>query len=280
LIDATRPDDVVSRFGGDDFLGRHSRRDGAAANPSVPATVGTSLGAISGVAPAAMFATYKAAGRDLDGTTVGDGCATGNLLEAIGDAVADVTNYSIDSAQSSTGSPTDQAFLSAAAASIFVTPASGNYPAERVQRYQRAHPSNLPASVKGGDQPGVRADSDRDGLPWPTVAIRPYGPVNSPSAIEDLRARLRATRWRARRGCRIVEIAVFGLWAELMRARHRAVRRGRRGHRQRRSRYLSLDHPHRVVFGSSDQARTSDRRPRAELEPLLPAGTGRDRRRR
>ncbi|WP_160150872.1 S8 family serine peptidase [Microbacterium timonense] len=101
----------------------------AAGNAGVPAAVaGRDLGEISGVAPAAKVAVYKACWTG--STPFDDGCMTGDLLAAIDAAVADgvdVINYSIGSGGAvSTVSLTDQAFLGAAAAGIFVAASAGN----------------------------------------------------------------------------------------------------------------------------------------------------------
>ncbi|MHC5797612.1 S8 family serine peptidase [Lacisediminihabitans sp. FW035] len=104
----------------------------AAGNARVPASVsGTSYGTITGVAPAAKIAVYKVCWSGPDPTvTTDDGCATSDLLAGIDQAVADgvdVINYSIGGgAAQTTVSPTDQAFLGAAAAGIFVSASAGN----------------------------------------------------------------------------------------------------------------------------------------------------------
>jgi subtilisin family serine protease len=104
----------------------------AAGNHGVPASIdGTSYGDISGMAPAAKLSIYKACWSGPDPTvTTDDGCATSDLLAAINQAVADgvdVINYSIGgTAATTTVSLTDQAFLGAASAGIFVSAAGGN----------------------------------------------------------------------------------------------------------------------------------------------------------
>ncbi|MBW9109495.1 S8 family peptidase [Microbacterium ureisolvens] len=101
----------------------------AAGNHGVPASVaGRDLGEISGVAPAAKVVMYKACWTGP--TPSDDGCMTGDLLAAIDAAVADgvdVINYSIGGGGAlSTVALTDQAFLGAAAAGIFVAASAGN----------------------------------------------------------------------------------------------------------------------------------------------------------
>jgi subtilisin family serine protease len=104
----------------------------AAGNVETPATVGgIDFGHFTGVAPAAKVAAYKVCWSGPDPVdTTDDGCATTDLLAAIDQAVADgvdVINYSIGGgAAQSTVSPTDQAFLGAAAAGIFVSASAGN----------------------------------------------------------------------------------------------------------------------------------------------------------
>ncbi|MET0991699.1 MAG: S8 family serine peptidase, partial [Lacisediminihabitans sp.] len=86
---------------------------------------------ISGVAPAAKIAAYKVcwAGPN-PASEDDDGCATTDLLAAIDAATADgvdVINYSIGGGSAeSTDSVTDQAFMRAAAAGIFVAASAGN----------------------------------------------------------------------------------------------------------------------------------------------------------
>ena len=104
----------------------------AGGNHDVTATIsGQGYGLISGVAPAAKIAAYKVCWSGPDSAvSTDDGCATSDLLAGINQAVADnvdVLNYSIGGgAADTTVSPTDQAFLGAAAAGIFVAASAGN----------------------------------------------------------------------------------------------------------------------------------------------------------
>jgi subtilisin family serine protease len=93
----------------------------------------TNFGVISGVAPAAKIAMYKAcwSGHFNDAKhTDATGCDEADLVDAIDQAVTDgvdVINFSIGGgAAVTTYSPTDEAFLNAAAAGIFVSAAGGN----------------------------------------------------------------------------------------------------------------------------------------------------------
>ncbi|GAA5201355.1 S8 family serine peptidase [Microbacterium jejuense] len=104
----------------------------AAGNFGVSTKVeGIDFGKISGVAPAAKVAAYKACydGPD-DLVTTDDICAGSDLLDAINQAVADgvdVINYSIGGgAATSVFSWDDYAFLGAAAAGVFVSVSAGN----------------------------------------------------------------------------------------------------------------------------------------------------------
>ena len=104
----------------------------AGGNATVPASIGdVDFGTISGVAPAARIAAYKVCWDGPDPTvTSDDGCATSDILAAIDQAVADgvdVINYSIGGgAAQTTISPTDEAFLGAASAGVFVAASAGN----------------------------------------------------------------------------------------------------------------------------------------------------------
>lgn len=133
---------TAANIGGTDLGEYLSPRDGdghgshtastAAGNVDVPASIdGTSFGTITGVAPAAKIAAYKVCWTGNDPTvTTDDGCATSDILAAIDAAVndgVDVINFSIGGgAAQTTVSATDQAFLGAAAAGIFVSASAGN----------------------------------------------------------------------------------------------------------------------------------------------------------
>jgi len=94
----------------------------AAGNAGVEASMlGIDLGVVSGMAPSARIAMYKACWAD-------DGCAASDLTMAIDQAVADgvdVINYSIGSSSTTLG-PDDIAFLYAADAGVFVATSAGN----------------------------------------------------------------------------------------------------------------------------------------------------------
>ncbi|MFE6527541.1 S8 family serine peptidase [Streptomyces rochei] len=101
----------------------------AAGNANVPTKVdGEDLGTVSGVAPAAAVAVYKALWQSKDGTS--DGGLTSDIVAAIDQAVADgvdVINYSLGGMfESAYNDPTQVALRNAAAAGVFVATAAGN----------------------------------------------------------------------------------------------------------------------------------------------------------
>ncbi|WP_372966831.1 S8 family peptidase [Microbacterium sp.] len=104
----------------------------AAGNFGVKASIETvDFGKVSGVAPGAKVAAYKACyvGPD-EAVTTDDICAGSDLIAAIDQAVADgvdVINYSIGGGAASTVlAPEDIAFFNAAAAGVFVATSAGN----------------------------------------------------------------------------------------------------------------------------------------------------------
>lgn len=104
----------------------------AAGNSGVDATVDdVDLGAVSGVAPAARLASYKACfvGHDPEVTT-DDVCVGSDLLAALDRAVADgvdVIDYSVGGgAAASAWAADDLAFYNAAVAGVFVAVSAGN----------------------------------------------------------------------------------------------------------------------------------------------------------
>ncbi|WP_090766681.1 S8 family serine peptidase [Nonomuraea maritima] len=101
----------------------------AAGNADVPAKVaGVDFGTVSGVAPGAAIAVYKALYEGRTPQTTGG--TEQDLVAAIDQAVADgvdVINYSVGSTrESDVSDPIQLAFLNAAAAGVFVATAGGN----------------------------------------------------------------------------------------------------------------------------------------------------------
>ncbi|MGS0561581.1 S8 family serine peptidase [Microbacterium aurugineum] len=104
----------------------------AAGNFKVKASIeDVDFGTVSGVAPGAKVAAYKACYVGPDpAVTTDDICALSDLVAAIDQAVADgvdVINYSIGGGAASTVmAPEDLAFFNAAAAGVFVATSAGN----------------------------------------------------------------------------------------------------------------------------------------------------------
>ncbi|MFC0253635.1 S8 family serine peptidase [Massilia consociata] len=101
----------------------------AGGNANSPAlTNGVSLGKISGVAPRARIAAYKVCWTSAAGS---NGCATSNSVAAIEQAVKDgvnVINFSIgpNAGGGTFSEATEQAFLGASSAGVFVATSAGN----------------------------------------------------------------------------------------------------------------------------------------------------------
>lgn len=103
----------------------------AAGNASAPAMLnGLDRGPMSGMAPRARVAAYKAcwaygpaAGSPTNGCFVGDSVAA--IEKAVADGV-DVINFSISGSRDDLNDPVEQAFLHAASAGVFVAASAGN----------------------------------------------------------------------------------------------------------------------------------------------------------
>lgn len=123
-VENTLPEDYLSPRDGTGH-GTHVAST-AAGNAYVDATTRTMSAEISGVAPAARIAVYKACWR----TPSGEGyCAASDVAAAVDDAVADgvdVLNLSILGTPDNFLDPMEQAFLHASDAGVFVTVVAGN----------------------------------------------------------------------------------------------------------------------------------------------------------
>ena len=89
---------------------------------------GTAIGNISGMAPRARIAVYKALWT-ASTTPTNDGGTTADILKAIDDAVSDgvdVINYSVSGTQTSFTDAIEIAYLNATAAGVFVSASAGN----------------------------------------------------------------------------------------------------------------------------------------------------------
>ena len=99
----------------------------AAGDPVTASIFGTRIGEISGIAPRARVAVYKACWLQPGSSEAS--CATSDLARAIDDAVADgvdIINYSIGSQQTDLTSPDDMALLNAFDAGVLSVVAAGN----------------------------------------------------------------------------------------------------------------------------------------------------------
>jgi len=99
----------------------------AAGNSVTAELFGTRLGRISGIAPRARVAVYKACWLEPGRTRAT--CATSDLARAIDDAVADgadIINYSVGSLETALDAPDDLALLNALEAGVFSSVAAGN----------------------------------------------------------------------------------------------------------------------------------------------------------
>jgi Subtilase family/Fibronectin type-III domain/Peptidase inhibitor I9/PA domain len=100
----------------------------AAGNYGVDVTIDhQDMGRVSGLAPAAYLAVYKACWTAPNPDQ--DGCTTADTVKAVDQAVrdgSDVINYSIAGTRTNLGDAVEIAFLNAAAAGVFVATPAGN----------------------------------------------------------------------------------------------------------------------------------------------------------
>jgi subtilisin family serine protease len=98
-------------------------------NANVQATAqGAAIGAISGIAPRARIAVYKALWT-ANTTPDNDGGTTADILKAIDDAVTDgvdVINYSVSGTKTNFLDEVEIAYLNATAAGVFISASAGN----------------------------------------------------------------------------------------------------------------------------------------------------------
>jgi subtilisin family serine protease len=121
--------DSVAGTEGSGGHGDHTASTAGGNNGVTVTTGGVNLGKITGMAPRARIAAYKVCWTD--GATAKNGCATSNSVSAINQAVKDgvnVINFSIgpSSGGGTFNEATEQAFLGAAAAGVFVAASAGN----------------------------------------------------------------------------------------------------------------------------------------------------------
>ena len=108
--------------------GTHTASTSGGNNGVSSAVNGTAIGNISGIAPRARIAVYKALWT-ASTTPTNDGGQTADILKAIDDAVSDgvdVINYSVSGTQTNFADPIEIAYLNATAAGVFVAASAGN----------------------------------------------------------------------------------------------------------------------------------------------------------
>ncbi len=119
------PEEVLSPLDAD---GHGTHIASVAAGGQVKATIGdTTLAPISGMAPRARLAVYKACWLEPGATRAR--CAMSDLQRAIEDAIADgvdIINYSVGTGDGGPGDPDAMALLAAAQAGILAVAAAGN----------------------------------------------------------------------------------------------------------------------------------------------------------
>ena len=111
-----------------DGHGTHTASTSGGNNGVDTAVNGTAIGKISGIAPRARIAVYKALWTT-NTTPTNDGGTTADILKAIDDAVSDgvdVINYSVSGTQTNFGDPIEISYLNAVAAGVFVAASAGN----------------------------------------------------------------------------------------------------------------------------------------------------------
>src|SRR4051812_14837391 len=107
--------------------GTHTSSTAGGNHGVMPTGAAAAFGAISGIAPRARLAMYKALWSTQDGSTASG--FTSDLVEAIDQAVADgvdVINYSISGTSTNFLDPVQVSFLFAADAGVFVAASAGN----------------------------------------------------------------------------------------------------------------------------------------------------------
>ena len=112
-----------------DYNGHGTHTSSTAGGNHGVATTGplSALGAITGMAPRARIASYKALWSTQDGTEASG--ATSDIVAAIDQAVADgvdVINFSVSGTTTDLLDPMEAAFLAAAEAGVFVSASAGN----------------------------------------------------------------------------------------------------------------------------------------------------------
>ncbi len=170
----------------------------AAGNAVSASIFGTRVARVSGIAPRARIAAYKACWLEPGSTRAS--CATSDLTRAIDDAVADgahIINYSVGNLDAEIASPNDIALLNALEAGVLSVVAAGN---DGPELATIGSPSSAPWVVTVGatTQSGTRyeeairilAPSDLAGAVAAreagfTPPLREHGPIEAPLVLAD-----------------------------------------------------------------------------------------------
>jgi subtilisin family serine protease len=158
----------------------------AAGNYGVAASInGFNVGSVSGVAPAARVAMYKALWEREDHS--GSSGSTAGLVEAIEQAVkdgVDVINYSISGSRTHVVSPDEVAFFHAAAAGIFVATSAGNS-GDTVGATSVAHNSPWTTTVAASthDRGAAKSVVLGNGASYAGVGVIPAAVPSSPLVL-------------------------------------------------------------------------------------------------
>ncbi|HWM15687.1 MAG TPA: S8 family serine peptidase, partial [Microbacterium sp.] len=159
----------------------------AAGRSGVDATVdGTAVSSLSGVAPGAKIAAYKACVAGADPlVTTDDSCAGSDVLSAIERAVADgvdVIGYSIGGASdASAWGPEDMALYNAAVAGVFIAASAGNAGPAASSVGLRGAPwyTTVAASTLAAHAATVRLSSGFDAI-GVSISVSQDTPVTAP----------------------------------------------------------------------------------------------------
>ena len=156
---------------------------------------GRVFGPVTGMAPRARIAVYKALWSTQDASTASG--ATGDLVAAIDQAVADgvdVINYSISGTSTNFADPVEIAYFFAANAGIFVSESAGN---SGPTTSTVAHPSPWTTTVAAGTHNRNGIGSVRSATASPTT-VRQWRPVGPAPLDQRDRRRARPAQRRPR----------------------------------------------------------------------------------
>ncbi len=189
-VEAQRPWEFMSVR---DYNGHGTHTAGTAGGNNGVAATGPAaiFGTVSGMAPRARIAAYKALWSTQDGSTASG--FTGDLVAAIDQAVADgvdVINYSISGSQTNFADPVMISFLFAADAGVFVAASAGN---SGPTTSTVAHPSPWMTTVAAGthNRDGRGSVTLGNGVTYTGASVATAGRPPSRSSTRSTSARRR-----------------------------------------------------------------------------------------